>query len=307
MKILIVDDSAGERMFLKRYLGKQGHEVMSAEDGQEGVAMYAAAAPDLVLLDMMMPDMDGSETVRRMRALSDEWAPIIFLSGLNTTEDIETALDSGGDDYLVKPFQPKILDAKIRSMQRIAAMRRRLVEANAKLTSLAEIDGLTGIANRHRLNQKLHEELMRCARSKLPLSVILMDIDHFKRFNDTYGHLTGDDCLKLVAGCVAAEVRRPADLCARYGGEEFCVVLPETPAAGAMALAEQIRASVAQLRLQTAQGPVSLTISLGVASMVPAPGTDASVLLAQADTALYRAKDSGRNAVCMAEEAELAV
>jgi diguanylate cyclase (GGDEF)-like protein len=295
MKILIVDDSQSERLFLNRYLSKQGHEIVTAENGAEGVAKYEASLPDLVLLDMMMPDMDGREAVRRMRALSDEWVPIIFLSGLDATEDIETALDSGGDDYLVKPFQPKILGAKIRSMSRIAAMRARLVEANAKLTSLAEMDGLTGIANRRRLDAKLKEELLRCARAKLPLSLILMDIDHFKKFNDTYGHLTGDECLKLVAGCVAAEVRRPADLIARYGGEEFCAVLPETPLEGALALAEQMRKSVEALALQTTQGPVNLTISLGLTTIVPTHGNEPASLLEAADGALYKSKQAGRN------------
>ena len=302
MKILIVDDSSGERMFLNRYLGKQGHEVVTAENGAQGVAMYEAAAPDLVLMDMMMPDMDGREVVKRMREMSDEWVPIIFLSGLDASEDIEQALDAGGDDYLVKPFQPKILNAKIRSMARIAAMRGRLIEANEKLTSLAEQDGLTGIPNRRRMDRKMNEELMRCARSKLPLSVILMDIDHFKKFNDTYGHLTGDECLKLVAGCVAAEVRRPADLFARYGGEEFCAVLPETPLEGAMALAEQIRKTVEAQELQTAQGPVRLTISLGVTCVIPAAGTGAASLLEQADGALYKAKQAGRNRAMAAQQ-----
>jgi diguanylate cyclase (GGDEF)-like protein len=300
MKILIVDDSSVERLFLTRYLGRQGHETLCAENGRQGVEMYGASAPDLVLLDLVMPDLDGREVVRRMRALSDEWVPIIFLSGLDATEDIETALDSGGDDYLVKPFKPKILNAKIRSMARIAAMRQRLVEANAKLTSLAEIDGLTGIANRRRLDQKLEQELLRCARGRLPLSVILLDIDHFKKFNDTFGHLTGDECLKLVAAGVAAEVRRPADLIARYGGEEFCAVLPETPMEGALVLAEQMRESIEALVLPTGQGGVKLTISLGVAGMVPDAGTESAELLEAADGALYKAKQAGRNRVMAA-------
>ena len=295
MKILVVDDSLVERSYLQRHLGRQGHKVLLADSGGWGLAMYEQHAPDLVLLDMVMPDFDGRETVRRMRALSDEWVPIIFLSGLGGTEDIEAALDSGGDDYLVKPFQPKILDAKLRSMQRIAAMRARLVEANTKLTGLAEMDGLTGIANRRRLDRKLSEELARCARSKLPVSMILLDIDHFKKFNDTYGHLTGDECLKLVAQCVAAEVRRPGDLIARYGGEEFCAVLPETSVEGALLLAEQLRKSVEQLRLQTAQGEVSLTISLGVSGAVPIHITKGAELLELADGALYKAKQAGRN------------
>jgi diguanylate cyclase (GGDEF)-like protein len=297
MKILVVDDSSSERLFLSQYLGKQGHEVLTAEDGTRGLWMFAETAPDLVLLDMVMPDMDGRETVRQIRALSDEWVPIIFLSGMDKTEDIETALDAGGDDYLVKPFKPKILDAKIRSMQRIAAMRHRLVEANVKLTHLAEFDGLTGLPNRLQLDQKLKDELSRCSRTAMPLSLILLDIDHFKRCNDTYGHLVGDECLKALGQILRSEVRRPGDLAARYGGEEFCVVLPETPVAGAVAIAEQLRKAVAALTLNTDKGPVRLTISLGVATMTPPPHCAATELLKQADAALYQAKADGRNAV----------
>jgi diguanylate cyclase (GGDEF)-like protein len=271
MKILVVDDSSIERLYLEHHLGKQGHEVLGAESGAKGLAIFAAAAPDLVLLDMMMPGMDGRETVREMRDLSDEWVPIIFLSGLNRTEDIETALDAGGDDYLVKPFQPKILDAKIRSMQRIAAMRHKLVEANIKLTWLAEVDGLTGLPNRHQMDRKLDDELSRCSRASLPISVILLDVDHFKRCNDSHGHLVGDECLKRVGECLLAELRRPGDLVARYGGEEFCVVLPDTPHAAAMAMAEQMRQAVAGLEMQAGPQVIHLTISLGVTSMVPEP------------------------------------
>ena len=297
MKILVIEDSGSERMFLQLYLVKQGHEVLIAENGIAGVAMFAETAPDLVLLDMLMPDMDGRETVRRIRALSDEWVPVIFLSGQDATEDIEAALDAGGDDYLVKPFKPKILNAKIRSMQRIAAMRQRLVEANIKLTHLAEIDGLTGLPNRHRLDQKLNEEVGRCARARLPLSVILLDIDHFKRFNDTYGHLIGDACLKLVGQSLVAELHRPADLVGRYGGEEFCVVLPDTALAGAVTIAEQLRKAVSALVLQTDAEPARLTISLGVTTLVPQPGAKADDLLKPADAALYQAKADGRNLV----------
>jgi len=304
MKILVVDDSSIERRFLQRYLASQGHEVLCAENGGLGVATYAEALPDLVLLDMSMPDMDGREVVRQMRAQSDEWVPIIFLSGMTRTEDIEEALDAGGDDYLTKPFQPKILDAKIRSMQRIAAMREKLVESNRKLTSLAELDGLTGLPNRRRLDQKLADELSRCARNQAPLSAIMIDIDHFKRFNDTHGHLAGDECLRQVATSLAAELRRPADLVGRYGGEEFCAVLPETPAAGASSMAEQMRARVSQLKLQTPGGPARVTISLGVATLVPKLGDNAATIITPADTALYTAKGDGRNLVRVAESAD---
>ena len=307
MRILIIEDDAGLRDFLEHYLGERGHEVFAAENGGVGVRMYRQCSPDLVLLDMLMPDMDGREAVRRMRDSNDEWVPVIFISGCNVTEDIESAFDAGGDDYLLKPFNPKILDAKIRSMQRIAQMRQRLVEqagqlraANAELERLAELDGLTGIPNRRRLDRKLEDEISRCARSGAPLSVIMLDIDHFKRFNDTYGHQLGDECLRLVGRTLADQLRRPADLVARYGGEEFCVVLPETPLNGAVAIAELLRRKIARLQLQTPQGPTQLTVSLGVAGVKPQADAPLKALLDEADAALYQAKEEGRNTVRVA-------
>jgi diguanylate cyclase (GGDEF)-like protein len=309
MRILIIDDDAGLRDFLQHYLGERGHEVFTAENGGIGVRMFLQYAPDLVLLDMLMPDMDGRETVRCMRAAEPEWVPVIFMSGCNVTEDIESALDAGGDDYMLKPFNPKILDAKIRSMQRIAQMRGRLVEqagelrvANAELERLAELDGLTGIPNRRRLDRKLEEEISRCARNHTPLSALMLDIDHFKRFNDTHGHQLGDQCLKLVGRTLAGQLRRPADLVARYGGEEFCVVLPETPVNGATAIAELLRRKIARLELplQHGQGHIGVTVSMGVASLVPKTDTPPGQLLDLADGALYQAKAAGRNTIRVA-------
>jgi len=297
MKILVVEDSSSERIFLRRYLGNQGHEVITAADGASAVRMYGEGNPDLVLLDFGLPDMDGRETVKQLRASTNAWVPIIFLSGKDGTDDIQAALDAGGDDYLVKPFQPKILEAKLRSMGRIAAMRQELVEANEKLRRLAEIDGLTGVANRMQLDKKLADEYSRCARSQQPLSVILLDIDHFKRFNDIYGHATGDVCLKLVAGTIAEAVKRPADLASRYGGEEFCIVLPETSLEGAIALAEDLRAKVAGLRLDTPGGVTTVTVSLGVDCRIPTAEESPAHMLHRADQALYKAKAAGRNAV----------
>lgn len=306
MKILVIDDSASQRLFLKAYLGKMGHEVVQAADGREGIDRFGASDPDLILLDVMMPGIDGYETARVIRGARDQWVPIIFLSGCNESADIEAAIDAGGDDYLTKPFDPKVLEAKIRSMTRIAQMRRQLVlrseelrSANATLMRLIDMDGLTGIANRRRLDSKLAEEIGRCSRNHVPLSVILLDIDHFKRFNDTHGHLGGDECLKAVAQVFASELKRPADLAARYGGEEFCIVLPETDCAGALLVAERLRAAIACLKVQAAPGVMAgVTVSCGVASEVPSADTPAEAVLAQADAALYCAKEGGRNMVC---------
>jgi len=304
MRILVIDDDAGVRDILAHCLGAQGHEVQLAGNGTEGVEMYLTHAPDIVLLDMLMPDMDGREAARRIRAVGDAWVPIIFLSGCDATEDIQTAIDAGGDDYIVKPFDLRLLETKIHAMQRIADMRRKLVEQAAELARLAEMDGLTGIPNRRLLDRKLREETSRCARSHLPLSVIMIDIDHFKRFNDTHGHQAGDECLKLVARTLSAQLHRPSDLVARYGGEEFCVVMPETPPTAALGIAEQLRLAVSRLTLETEQGEARMTISVGLASAVPAKEAPPEALVKQADQALYEAKKGGRNAVRSAATAK---
>ena len=315
MKILVIDDSSSQRLFLQAYLARLGHEVVQAIDGRQGIELFNSGDPDLILLDVMMPGIDGFETARVIRGAGDQWVPIIFLSGCADSGDIETGIDAGGDDYLTKPVDPKVLEAKIRSMTRIAQMRRQLVArgdelraANAALLRLVDMDGLTGIANRRHLDRKLAEEISRCGRNHVPLSVVLLDIDHFKRFNDSHGHLAGDECLKQVARVLERELLRPSDLAARYGGEEFCVVLPETDCAGALQVAERMRAGVAALKLtvagDTGVAPdatapeVGATASFGVAAAVPSARTTAQSLLAAADAALYRAKAGGRDMVC---------
>jgi diguanylate cyclase (GGDEF)-like protein len=310
MKILVIDDSGSQRLFLKAYLGKLGHAVTTASDGSEGINVFSSVDPDIVLLDVMMPGIDGYETARVLRAGSDAWVPIIFLSGLNETSDIEAGIDAGGDDYIAKPFDPKVLEAKIRSMTRIAQMRRALVErgeelkaANAALMRLIDVDGLTGIANRRRLDRKLIEEVGRCGRNAEPLAVVLIDIDHFKRFNDTHGHLAGDECLKKVAKVLEESTMRPADLVARYGGEEFCVVLPETGMEGALQVADRLRRAVEDAQIETQEGLAKVTASFGVMAAVPGRNAEVEEWLRQADLALYEAKQGGRNRVCSAVEA----
>lgn len=305
MKILIADDSRTARASLSLLVDKMGHEVIEAADGGEAVERYERERPGLVLIDVMMPVCDGYEAARRMRALRpDEWAPIIFLSSMEADQDLDRAIEAGGDDYLVKPVSFVVLNAKIRAMQRIDSMSRRLIEMSARLTAvnreleqISRQDALTRIANRRYFDSYLTQELKRAARQRSDLSLILADVDYFKLYNDRYGHQAGDDCLRQVASALSSVCRRPADLAARYGGEEFIMVLPETPLAGAIMVAESLQQAIARLGVPHAGSEVArvVTLSQGVAAIAPQADTAPEQLVQIADQALYRAKQRGRN------------
>lgn len=302
MKILIVDDSPSELMVLQARLRRLGHEVISATNGEQSVVLFVTESPDLVLLDVVMDGLDGYQTAQRMRAAEPNWVPIIFLSGKTDSEDIAAGIDAGGDDYLAKPCNPTVLAAKMRSMQRIAAMRgqllqtsRELERANAALARAAHIDGLTGIGNRRALDEALIREHGRALRNAVPVSVVLADVDHFKHYNDRFGHLAGDECLRKVAQALGSALHRPADFIGRYGGEEFCLVLPETPAADALHVAERARQAVEALAIPAARDGAWVTVSLGVATGPSEHGTAPQDVVAEADRALYEAKRAGRN------------
>jgi diguanylate cyclase (GGDEF)-like protein len=305
VKILIADDSRTIRAALAQLVEKMGHAVIPAGDGGEAVALFESERPDLVLIDVMMPVCDGYDAARRMRVVRpDVWTPIIFLSSMEADQDLDRAIEAGGDDYLVKPVSAVVLNAKIRAMQRIDAMSRKLLDMSSQLAAvnrelelISKQDALTRIANRRHFDSSLAQELKRAARQQSDLSLILIDIDYFKRYNDRYGHQAGDDCLRQVAGALAAACRRPGDLVARYGGEEFAIVLPDTPQAGAVAVADALCLAIAQLAIPHAESDASKTvsISLGLASLVPDAQTAPEQLIECADQALYRAKQKGRN------------
>jgi len=305
MKVLIVDDSPTIRAALRSLVEKMGHTVIEAEDGSKGLTIYGRDRPDLVLIDVVMPVMDGYEAARQMRqSLPDEWIPIIFLSSKEADQDLDRAIEAGGDDYLVKPVSFVVLNAKIRALQRIESTRTKLLEisrelaaANRELESLSRQDGLTGIANRRYFDSYLLTEVKRASRERQPLSLILADVDHFKAFNDCYGHQAGDDCLRQVASTLKAVARRPADLAARYGGEEFAIVLPATAMEGAVDVAKSLARAIEEMAILHARSGVSPTISLsqGIASMIPAQDTTPENVIQLADQALYQAKQQGRN------------
>ena len=285
-------------------LERMSHSVMEAEDGNAGVQAFQQDRPGLVLIDVVMPVMDGYEAARRMRECSpEEWVPIIFLSSKEADQDLDRAIEAGGDDYLVKPVSFVVLNAKIRALQRIETMRSRLLEvsrelavANRELQKLSRQDGLTGIANRRYFDSYLQTETRRAARDRSPLSLIISDVDYFKAYNDCYGHQAGDGCLRHVAIALISAGRRPADLAARYGGEEFALVLPGTVLDGAVEVAQALSKAIASLAIVHARSDVSknVTLSQGVVSVVPEKDTSPEDLIQRADQALYQAKQQGR-------------
>ena len=309
MKILLVDDSRSVAAVFSRRLAGFGHDVISAENGAVAVDKFREQAPDLVLMDIEMPVMNGFAATDHIRRFEKSrqwaWTPIIFLSSLGNDRDIERGIAAGGDDYLLKPISEIVLAAKIRAMQRILQMRqsllvltRKLDAANQELTRLTSLDGLTGIANRRHFDEILAREWRRAMRQGEELAVLMCDIDFFKHFNDSFGHQSGDECLRRVAQTLVGAMDRGGDLLARYGGEEFVAVLPDTSLKGAAYVAEQMRKAVSALGIAHPGTPFAhVTASFGVVSAVAMPETDPQAVVGAADRALYTAKHNGRNRV----------
>jgi diguanylate cyclase (GGDEF)-like protein len=292
-RLLVIDDSGTVRRLLGNILDRQ-YRVLTASSGEEGLAMALEHAPDLILLDVMMPGMDGFSVCTRLKADSrTREIPVLFLTVLNGEGDEMRALEAGGIDFIPKPISHAVLCARVRNQ---LALKR----TQDKLRNLSLLDGLTGIANRRRFDQYLELEWQRCTRSADPISVVMGDVDFFKAYNDGYGHGQGDECLRKVANIFSLALRRPADLAARYGGEEFVCILPETDAEGARIVAEQIMAGMARLGLPHAFSSAAehVTVSVGVATALrPSPGQTARHLMEEVDQRLYQAKHLGRNRI----------
>jgi len=311
MKVLLAEDSKTNQMLIRSYIEDAGHDIVIVSDGQQAVEHFINDRPDLVLMDIIMPVKNGIEAAKDIKALSekeDDWVPIVFLSAMTEAKDIVRAIDAGGDDYLTKPVDAVVLNAKLRAMQRIAEMRHQLQKANRELRMIAVKDGLTGISNRRFLDETLLKEIQRSIRTQSPLSFVICDIDSFKPYNDNYGHQAGDDCLKYIARRMQQTSKRPGDLVARYGGEEFGIVLPETDADGVLVIAEAIRNAVDTMELTHAYSLAKedhVTISAGVATIRAVKGDNekdlARQLVTAADQGLYLAKERGRNQVCSHE------
>lgn len=291
--ILIVDDQPANIHALTRLL-KEDYRILVATSGPRALELAAGdTGPDLILLDIMMPDMDGYEVCRRLKNNAHtKNIPIIFVTVMGGSEDEAQGLDLGAVDYIAKPFNNAVVRARVRTHVQLKIR-------TDMLEQLALLDGLTGIANRRNFDQTLNQEWKRAARFMDPISVVMLDIDHFKAYNDNYGHGTGDECLQRVAGALRGVIQRPSDLIARYGGEEFIALLPATQAPGAAQIAENFRRAVADLALSHAFSPIAshITISVGFATCQAVPNHNPEKVVTAADQALYRAKDLGRNRV----------
>ncbi|MCQ8105874.1 diguanylate cyclase [Methylomonas sp. SURF-2] len=289
--ILIVDDTPTNIQVLAENLIKD-YRIKVAASGEDALRVIASQdLPDLILLDVMMPDIDGYEVCRRLKNSPHTNAiPIIFVTALNEAANEEFGLNLGAMDYITKPFYLPVVKARIRNHIR-------LKQTTDMLESMAWIDGLTGIPNRRRFDQMLEVEWKRAQRNRLPLGIIMVDIDHFKEYNDCHGHGEGDVCLKQVAAMFAATVNRPGDLVARYGGEEFVILMPETDTDGTRQLADQLRHRIESMQIPHTHSSASrwVTISLGYASLIPQANQASSALLDEADSMLYQAKSLGRN------------
>ncbi|WEM45579.1 diguanylate cyclase (plasmid) [Photobacterium sp. DA100] len=310
MRILLVDDVHLERMQLAMRLQRLGHVVEAVASGKEAIEKYPLFDPDLLLLDVSMPDMSGTEVAEQIRIKHPDWVPIIFLSGHDEPEMIAKAIDMGGDDYIVKPVNNIVLAAKLKAMQRIAHMRHQLKDttksleqANEKLSQQVNEDGLTKLANRRYLDTKLTEFISWHGRNNFPLTLIMLDVDHFKLFNDHYGHIEGDRCLQMVATELKKSFSRAGELAARYGGEEFVVALSNCDKTRAVRECERLKQCIQKLEIPHSKSTTAdiVTVSQGMVSWVPTGLETVDNMYQIVDRVLYKAKEQGRNRFVAAE------
>ncbi|MBE8717303.1 diguanylate cyclase [Cellvibrio polysaccharolyticus] len=298
MNILLVEDSATLRHAMSQYISAAGHTPVLARSGEEALQMLEDTGIDMVIMDVEMPGLNGFETTRLIREwLGEHWIPIIFVTGLNDDENYREGIEAGGDDYLIKPVSSIIIQAKIRAMERITSMRDQLNRLNQELEALSQLDSLTHVFNRRTFTEKARQQWLISARQQLPLGALMIDVDHFKLYNDHYGHPAGDSCLIKVTEAIKSCLQRPADLLGRYGGEEFIVVLPDTDRNGMTTVANAIVEKVQSLQLEHLVSPTLpvVTVSIGGSSCERTAGFSLEQLIRSADKALYQAKRSGRN------------
>ncbi|WP_262966182.1 diguanylate cyclase [Methylobacter psychrophilus] len=287
--LLIVDDSTWDMDTLVSALAE--YRLFTATNSVQALTIAVSVQPDLILLSIRLPGMDGYEICRQLKQQTDtQHIPVIFVTDLNNEEHETQGFSVGAVDYITKPIQPNIIRARVAAQLQLKAHR-------DSLALTADTDMLTGIPNRRHFETVVQNEWNRALRYDKPLSLIMVDVDHFKRYNDYYGHAAGDDCLKAIADSFVSNIRRASDMVARLGGEEFVCLLPEVPREQAINLAEQILFSIRDLGIAHADSPVAnhVTVSLGLATLNLDQHKTWQNLLQHADVALYQAKHEGRN------------
>ena len=300
-RILIAEDDPISRSLLELHLEMNGYPYVSARNGREALELFQREQFPVVITDWLMPEMDGTALCRAIRSLhSDSYTFIIILTSQSSQEALVEGLEAGADDYIVKPINPAELRVRLTGARRILDLESALKQSLAETHELLIHDPLTGAFNRGYMDQQLEHEVQRAYRYSHPLSVMICDLDHFKRINDTYGHQTGDKTLQRCVINLNKTIRSNIDWVARYGGEEFVIVLPETDAAGCSIVAERIRECVASDPDEGNQGAIKVSASFGTVTLLADSGqgrTTTADLLQRADMCLYQAKQAGRNRV----------
>jgi len=303
--ILIAEDDAVTRMLLGKTLIKAGHEVVSVENGQKAFDLLKESFFPIVLTDWMMPEMDGLELCRAIRQKENPgYVFIVLLTAKDSQDDLIAGLEAGADEYLTKPFNKAELIARLNTGRRFLEQERALRQANEEIRILSITDPLTGCSNRGCLNTRLPQEIQRAGRYNRPLSIVMCDIDHFKKVNDTHGHQAGDLVLIEFSKRINDSIRYEVDLLARYGGEEFLVTLPETDLDGALHLSERLRRVISEKKFDIGTKKIKITASFGVAGFDSGNAGDEisfDTLINHADKYLYKAKNEGRNRVAGGE------
>lgn len=322
MRILFVDDQPNILNMLSLMMKKEGFEVMTATSAKEAFGVlhlddpaFDKACVDLIMMDIQMPHMDGIEACRKIKSTERyRDVPVLMLTAMEDARHLQMAFSAGAWDYITKPFKKVELQVRIQSFLKLKTdmeqrktrelelleTTKQLESANHILENLSAMDHLTGLANRRTFDQDVLMEWKRAQRDRNPLSILLIDVDFFKSYNDTYGHLAGDDALIQIAKVLKAVLKRPGDIVARYGGEEFAAVLPDTDETGAAKIAEEMRSKILSKKILHENSPHKrISVSVGIATSIPTPTCSPEELIARADQALYAAKDKQRNTICI--------
>lgn len=299
MNVVVADDDVTSRLMLQAAVEDLGHECLMAADGNQAWKLFVETSPDVLIADRMMPGLDGLELCRRVRAhAAASYTYVILATSLGEREDVLEGMETGADDYLIKPLDPFDLETRLVAARRVTALHAELAEHRAELDRLASTDPLTGLRNRRSLEEDLATLHVRSRRYRRAYCIVMCDVDHFKDYNDRFGHPAGDEVLRAVGAALRAEIREGDDAY-RYGGEEFLLLLPEQTLESGTVVGERARQAVEKLRMpeRVAFPDAVVSISVGVAALTPSHERSETAVLEAADEALYRAKKSGRNQV----------